>query len=245
LSHGHCVIHAIPGFFEPFASLSHLAAAAVGLVAAVPLIRLGRGCPIRRAAVSIYTFSVVAMLFISGSYHSLTVGGYARHIMQRLDYSAIWLLIAGTFTAIHGVMHKGRWRSWMLTIVWTLALTGCLLQVVRFDLFSGIPGLLLFLGMGWVGLLSIIKIGRDIGFRAVWPIWSAGIFYSTGAILEVMHLPTVIDGWIGPHEVFHVAVLTGIFLHWRFVRQVLTVHAPIEPARTAPVLAPIAVAARR
>lgn len=193
------------------------------------MMRLGRGCPIRFSSVAIYTFSVVAMLLVSGSYHSLT-GGHARVIMQRMDYSAIWLLIAGTFTAIHGVMHRGRWRSWVLAFVWACAIAGGLLHIFAFKTFSGITGLFLFLGMGWVGLISIIKTGKQIGFAAVRPIWIAGLVFSTGAVLEATKHPTLINGWIGPHEIFHVAVLIGIALHWKFVREVLTVHAPLPQA---------------
>src|ERR1043165_5458121 len=83
LSSGPCFIRAIPGFFEPVASLSHLAAAAVGMVAAVPMLRLRRGGRIRLLSVAIYTFAVVASLAVSGAYHSLAAG-CPRHIMQRL-----------------------------------------------------------------------------------------------------------------------------------------------------------------
>ena len=223
-----CIVHSIPGFCDPIASLSHLAAAAVGIVGAIPLVRHGRGSRSRFASVVIYVVSVVTLLTISGTYHALT--GHARHTWRHLDYSAIWLLIGGTFTAIHGVMHKGRWRSGMLVAVWTLAAACCLLQTFRFELFTGPAGLVLYLGLGWVGLLSIIKVGRDIGFRAVWPMWCSGIVYSAGAILEAMGRPTLIAGWIGPHEVFHLAVITGIALHWMFIRQLVTVFSP-SPAR--------------
>ncbi|HVU52517.1 MAG TPA: hemolysin III family protein [Polyangia bacterium] len=226
MSTGPCLIRAIPGFFEPISSLSHLAAAAVGLVGAIPLVRHGRGSRGRFASVLVYAFSVVAMLTISGTYHALQGGGAARHTWRRLDYSAIWLLIAGTFTAIHGVMHQGRWRSWMLVAIWTLAVSCGLLQALRFDLFSGPAGLLLYLGLGWVGVLSIIKLGRQLGFLTVWPMWAAGLVYSAGAILEACRRPTLIAGWVGPHEVFHLAVITGIALHWAFIRQVVTVFAP-------------------
>jgi hypothetical protein len=52
------------------------------------------------------------------------------------------------------------------------------------------------------------------------------VVYSAGAVLESLRQPTIIAGWIGPHEVFHFAVLTGITLHWMFIRQVVTVFAP-------------------
>jgi channel protein (hemolysin III family) len=236
---GSSVVHAIPGFFEPVSSLSHLAAAAVGLVGSIPLLRHGRGSKSRLASIVVYAFSVVTMLTISGTYHSLSARGHARHVWRHLDYSAIWLLIAGTFTAIHGVMHRGRWRSWMLGAVWTLAIGGCLLQTFFFRLFTGPAGLLLYLGLGWIGVLSIIKVGREIGFSRVWPIWCAGVVYSVGGAMDHLKLPMLIGGWVGTHELFHFAVLTGIALHWMFIRQVVKVHAP------SPALASLARLGRR
>jgi channel protein (hemolysin III family) len=232
------VVHAIPGFFEPIASLSHLAAAAVGLVGAIPLLRHGRGSKRRFTSVLVYVFSVVALLTISGTYHSLSGAGHARRVWRHLDYSSIWLLIAGTFTAIHGVLHRGRWRSWMLAAVWTLAVTGCLLQSFFFRLFTGPAGLLLYLGLGWVGVLSIIKVGRQIGFSAVWPVWAAGVVYSAGGAFDHLKLPMLIGGWVGTHEIFHFAVLTGIALHWMFIRQVVTVFAPSPALATLPLREP-------
>jgi channel protein (hemolysin III family) len=206
-------VRSIPGFCQPISSLSHLVAAFVALVAAVPLVRLARGSRSRQIAVVVYAVCVVATLGISGAYHSLDRGGAARSLMQRMDYLAIWLLIAGTFTALHGIMCEGLWRAGMLAFIWSAALAGALLQILRFDLFSGALGLGLYLAVGWVGVLSIFKLGRQIGFRAVRPIWLAGLAYSIGGV-------------VGPHEMFHFAVLIGVAMHWVFIRRLLDTHAP-------------------
>lgn len=195
-------------------------------MAAVPLIRLGKGQSHRTLAVAIYAFCVVATLAISGTYHSLDPGGDARAVMKRADYFAIWLLIAGTFTAVHGIMCKGFWRRGVLTGIWTYAAIGIFLQIMWFRVFSGLPGRLLYLGLGWFGIASIVKLGRQIGFRTVVPIFYAGVFYSVGAILEATDHPTLLRDWIGPHEIFHFAVVVGVAIHWWFIRNLLTKHAP-------------------
>jgi channel protein (hemolysin III family) len=223
------VVRAIPGFCQPISSWTHLAAAGVALVAAVPLIRLARGCRKRSLAIAVYAFCVIATLAISGVYHSLEKGCAAREVMKRVDYFAIWLLIAGTFTAVHGVMHEGRWRSGLLGFIWTYAAMGVLLQALWFHVFSGVAGLALYLGLGWVGLFSIVKLGRQLGFKAVRPMWYAGIAYSAGAILEATGHPILIQRWVGPHEIFHLAVIAGVTLHWFFIRRLLISHAPALP----------------
>ncbi|MEO5768742.1 MAG: hemolysin III family protein [Polyangia bacterium] len=227
--------YSIPGFCQPVSSLSHLVAAAVACFAAIPLLRLGRGCPMRIVALGVYASCVVALLAISGTYHSLDHGGPARAFMQHVDYFAIWLLIAGTFTAVHGIMCSGFWRRGMLTFIWLYAAAGIGLQVCWFQFFSGVPGLVLYLGLGWVGLISIIRLGRQIGFRAVRPLWFAGILFSAGAVLEAIKQPVLIRNWVGPHEIFHLAVIAGVVIHWRFIRRLLLVHAP--PLVAAPVVA--------
>jgi len=195
------------------------------------------------AALAVYAFCVIMVLAVSGTYHSLDRGGAARETMQRLDHYAIWCLIAGTFTAVHGVMHRGPWRRWLLAFVWSYAAMGISVQVIWFKVFSGLPGLLLYLGLGAVGVLSVTKLQREIGAVAVRPLWFAGIAYAGGAILEAVRYPVLIPGWVGPHEIFHFAVILGVALHWTFIRRLLTNHAPrcevaVVPLAVAPVLLP-------
>jgi channel protein (hemolysin III family) len=218
--------------------MTHLGAALVALFAALPLIRLGRGSSWRRSSVSVYAVCVVTTLGISGTYHLLSRTCEARSVMQHLDHYAIWLLIAGTFTAVHGVMCRGFWRSGMLAFIWAYACVGVLLQVYRFDIFSGNVGLLLYLGLGWVGVVSVVKVGRQIGFRAMRPVLFAGLFFSAGALFEAFAKRFVIAGSIGPHEIFHVAVLVGVTLHWRFIRELLVKHAPPAALVAETVVAP-------
>ena len=78
---------------------------------------------------------------------------------------------------------------------------------------------MLYLGLGWVGVISIFKLGRQLGFVAVRPMWYAGIAYSAGAILEATGHPVLAHCWVGPHEIFHIAVLAGVALHWLFIRR--------------------------
>jgi channel protein (hemolysin III family) len=222
--------HSIPGFCQPVSALSHLLAAGMAGLAALPLIRLGRGSATRRIALMIYASCVVALLAISGTYHSLDVGGQARAVMQYADYFAIWFLIAGTFTGVHGIVYQRFWRRSLLTFIWAFAVTGIVLQALWFRFFEGVPGLVLYLGCGWIGLASIIKLGRRIGFRAVRPLISGGLFFTAGAMLEAAHQPVVIPNWVGPHEIFHLAVIIGVAIHWRFIRKLLLVHAPAAPA---------------
>jgi hemolysin III len=225
------VVRAIPGFCQPIAALSHLVAAAAAIVAAVPLIRLAAGCRLRTRALQVYAACVIGNLAISGTYHALSWDCTARVVMQRCDHFSIWLLIAGTFTAIHGVAYRGFWRTGVLVMVWTFAACGVFLQVFWFHIFASRPGLALYLGFGSLGLVSTVKLGSEIGYRAVRPIWYAGIAYASGALLESFgHRLVLVRGWIGSHEIFHFAVVVGVIVHWSFIRSLLIKHRPVAVA---------------
>ena len=222
---------------QPVSSLSHLIAAAAALVAAVPLVRLGQGCRGRKLALTVYVSSVVITLAISGVYHGMEPGSQGRYIMQRVDHCAIWCLIAGTFTGVHGIMWRGFWRRGVLSFIWAYAAFGIVLQVLWFRAVVGNIELILYLGLGWVGIFSIHKLGRQIGWAAALPMLYAGIAYSAGAILEAYKWPVIVSHWVEAHEVFHFAVIVGVVLHWRFIRYLLIHHtsALAAPSPSPPV----------
>ena len=174
----------------------------------------------------IYVLTVAGALAISGVYHAIDRGWALRQMMRQIDHMAIWFLIAGTFTAVHGVACRGFWRKGILAIVWSYALVGVCLQMFWFDAFSGNLGLALYLGMGWIGIASILKLGKQMGYSALAPMFAGGLAFSAGAILEAADIPVIVPKWIGPHEFFHLAVLLGLALHWRFVAALLRRATP-------------------
>lgn len=207
------------GFHEPFSSLSHLLAAAVALVASFYLIRKGRGNAIRVTSLVVFSISVIFLYSMSGVYHLLSKEGVAREVLQRLDHAGIWVLIAGTFTPIHVILFRGAWRWAILLLVWTVAITGLVLEVVFFADFPEWLTLSLFLGLGWVGALSGYKFKSSFHGESLRLLGLGGIFYSIGAVADFMRLPILWPHIIEAHEVFHVFVILGTLCHWLFIYQ--------------------------
>jgi len=58
------------------------------------------------------------------------------------------------------------------------------------------------------------------------PLVIGALAYTIGALLDYLKLPNLIPGVLGPHEVFHLFVLTGVSAHWLYIRRI-TVSAPI------------------
>lgn len=211
----------IPGFSDPFSSMSHLIGALVFLIYGIKLIHQARGHNGWVAAVSIYVFSVVFLLSMSGVFHLLEHETMGRAVLQRLDHAGIFGLIAGTFTPVHAILFKGFWRWGILFIIWSLAITGIAIKSIFFHELAEWLGLIFYLGLGWVGILSAYLTHRLHGFTIIKPLLYGALAYTIGASLEFLRLPIVIPGVIGPHELFHIAVLFGIFWHWQFVRDLI------------------------
>src|SRR5688572_381784 len=104
-------IHPLPGFYEPFSAITHLCGAAAFLVLGFLLVRRGRGDPARLGFLSVYAGSGVLLFLMSAGYHMAIPGGTAQRVMERLDHAAIFLLIAGSFTPLHGLLFHG-WLRW-------------------------------------------------------------------------------------------------------------------------------------
>jgi channel protein (hemolysin III family) len=204
----------IPGFSDPVSSLSHLTAAAVFAILGPFLIARGSGGALRVISLAVFAFSCVLLLSLSGVYHLLTPETAARGVLLRLDHAAIFLLIAGSFTPVHAILLRDRWHWHLLAWIWGAAIVGLTLKTVYFD---SVPQWL-----GWLGVISTIALARRFGVRFVLPLVWGALAYTFGAVAEFLGWPVLVAGVVGPHEIFHLAVVAGISFHWAFIRGIAT-----------------------
>jgi channel protein (hemolysin III family) len=209
--------YSIPGFSDPFSSLTHLLGAGVFACLTPSLLAKGRGDPWRVVSIGVFAFSAVLLLSLSGTYHLLTPGTPGRAVLQRLDHSAIFVLIAGTFTPVHAILFRGAWRWAPLLVLWSSAVAGVTIKSAFFADVAEWLGLLFYLGMGWFGVGGGAELWRRHGTRFLLPLVLGGMAYTAGAVFEFLRWPVAVAGVVGPHELFHVFVLLGAGLHWRFV----------------------------
>ncbi len=208
----------LPGCREPLSSMSHFFGAIVFAGFAIVLIRRGRGDVVRRSSLAVMAVSSILLLTLSGLYH-LFWPGPMREFMVRADISAIFLLIAGSMTPVYAILFEGLSRWLPLVFIWTFAVAGILLRMVFFDLVSGSLGIGIFLIFGWTGVIIFVVLWRRLGWSFVQPAFYAGVAYTLGALVLLFHGPTLLPGVLGPHEFWHLAVLSGLAFHWRFVFQ--------------------------
>jgi hemolysin III len=216
------------GFAEPVASLAHYVAAVVAAAAAPGLLRSAGPSPVRRGVMAVFVISVVALFLASGTFHSCAHGSVEREVARRVDHAAIWVLIAGSLTAIHALALREPWRWWIIAAIWTAASAGIVLKALYVEGLPEWTWLALYLGLGWMGILVLLRIAYLHGWARIRLLAIGGLLYSVGALLDLARVPVVMPGVIGSHEVFHFAVIGGVFFHWRYVRQLA-----IEPEPSA------------
>jgi channel protein (hemolysin III family) len=217
-------IYHLPGLYEPFSVVSHLGAAVLFVILSSRLLQRGRGDGLRQTVLGVYAGSCIFLFAMSGIYHMLAADSPARSLMARIDHSAIFVLIAGTYTPVHGILFHGWARYVPIALIWAAALAGIAMKWLYFNDWPRWLGLGLYLFLGWLGTISGIAIARRYGFRFVLPLLWGGIAYSAGAILEFVNWPVIIPGVVHPHELFHMAVVIGALYHWLFIWRI--VHFP-------------------
>jgi channel protein (hemolysin III family) len=208
----------IPGFSDPVSALSHLAGAVVFAVMGGFLIARGRGDARRVISLLAFVFSCVLLLSLSGTYHLLQHDTAARGVLMRLDHAAIFILIAGSFTPVHAILLHDGWHRYLLPLIWSAAIAGLTLKSVYFDAMPEWLGLLMYLSLGWLGVISTVALARRFGLRFILPLVWGGLAYTLGAVADHFRWPAPVAGIVGPHEVFHLAVLAGLSFHWAFIR---------------------------
>lgn len=158
--------------------------------------------------ISCVIFSVTLILQYSFStlYHSIQPPR-AKSIMRVLDHSAIFLLIAGTYTPFMLVNLRGPWGWTLFGVVWTLALFGVLFQVSLLRRWQGIS-LTIYICMGWVVVIAIKPMLNAVAPGGLILLLLGGLAYTSGVIFYVRKQLRY------HHAIWHGFVLAGSILHF-------------------------------
>jgi hemolysin III len=216
---------------DPVSSLSHLFTAAWAVLVTGVMLRMEMRAWHRRFPVAVYGLSMVLLFLASGIFHALFFESEAeRRFYQKLDQTAIYLLIAGTNTPIMVFVLHGRFRARMLTLLWGFAAVGVgcqwLLPKAPYAAMVGVC-----MGMGWAGLVPLLTYYRALGWRAMNWVWLGAAFYTAGSICELCAWPTLVNGWVGPHDFFHFCISAGNIAFCGFIiKHVIGYYRPVPDA---------------
>lgn len=214
------------GIREPFCSLSHLAGAVLFTVVAVRMVQRSRGDWLRVVSLILMAFVTVQMLVISTLYH-MSWPGPQRELFLRLDVAGIFLVISGSMTPVHIILSTGRERWIPVSLIWAAALGGATLRMMYFDHLPGVAGIGIFLAFGWAGGVTAVMLWLRYGWKFIRGAVYSGLLFTLGAIVLLMRSPHPVEGIIGPHEIWHLAVLSALGMHWWFVFQFASGELPV------------------
>jgi hemolysin III len=170
-----------------------------------------------RVAATIYAISVAVLFGVSALYHRITWASVpARRWMRRVDHSAIFVLIAGTYTPFALLVLDGPIATVILVVVWAGALGGILLKLVWIDA----PKLLtaiVYVALGWVAVAAFPDLIDELGLTGTALVVAGGLLYTAGAVVYAFRRPDPVPTVFGYHEVFHALVIVAAALQYAVV----------------------------
>ncbi len=197
---------------ERFNSITHTVGAALAAAGGIFLIVLAArsGDPWKVVSFSIFAATLFGLYLVSTLYHSLR--GRAKDVLRQMDYCAIYLLIAGTYTPFTLVSLRGTAWGWSLFgVVWGLALVG-IVQELLYAKGKRILSLVIYVAMGWVGVIGASPLIDALGWDGFLWIAGGGLVYTVGIAFFVTD-----HKWRYGHGVWHLFVLGGSACHFAAV----------------------------
>ena len=154
---------------------------------------------------SIFVSTAVLLYLFSALYHALR-HAKAKRVFQVLDHSAIFLLIAGTYTPFTlGVLH-GTWGWALLWTIWTLAAAGVALTATG-KLHNRVASTALYVAMGWLMLVAVRPLWLRMPPMGFLWLGLGGVAYTAGVPFFAAHRRY-------SHFVWHLFVIAGTACHF-------------------------------
>jgi hemolysin III len=189
----------------------HAIGVILGLIAATALVVLTAvyATALDIVAVSIYVAGLLAMLVLSASYNLWPVSR-TKWVLRRFDHSAIYILIAATYTPIIMELKDSVFAIALLVGVWCVAIFGVVLKLGwpgRFDRVS----VGLYLALGWSGIMLYDSVVAVLPKLALWFVLAGGALYSLGVIFHAWRRLRF------QNAIWHSFVLLGAACHYTAV----------------------------
>lgn len=189
-------------------SLTHglgLVLSVVGLIVLIVLAAL-RGTRWHVVSVSIYGATLVLLYAASTLYHAFR-SPRVKRVFKVLDHSAIYLLIAGTYTPFTLITLRGPWGWTLFGLVWGLAVAGIVFKALFVDHFV-IASTIVYIAMGWLVVIAIKPVMARVPNGGLLWLLAGGLCYTIGvAFFAARRLPY-------GHAIWHLFVLGGSISHY-------------------------------
>ena len=200
---------------EIFNSITHGIGTLLSIVALVILVvfAVGKGNIWHIVSFAIFGGTMVLLYLSSTLYHSFT-REKVKNLFARFDHAAIFLLIAGTYTPFVLTVLRGAFGWTIFGIIWTIAITGVVIRSIYLARFKKFM-VYLYLFMGWMFVVAIVPMVRNLSVISILFLFLGGIFYSLGVIFyNRKNLKYA-------HGIWHLFVLAGSIMHFFSVLYIL------------------------
>jgi hemolysin III len=189
----------------------HVLGLVFGLVAATTLVVLTGvfASPSEIVSVCIYAAGLLAMLGLSAAYNLWPVSP-RKWLLRRFDHSAIYILIAATYTPIFTAMNDSVLATALLIGVWCVAIVGIVIKLKfpgRFDRLA----VGLYLALGWSGVIAYDTVITSLPSMTLWFIGAGGVLYTLGVIFHAWQRLRF------QNAIWHGFVLLGAACHYTAV----------------------------
>jgi hemolysin III len=188
---------------------THLAGTMLAAAGAIALVSLAavRGDPVRIVSFSVYGTTLCLLFLVSTLYHSSQ--GRAKNVLRKLDYVAIYLVIAGTWTPFALVALKGDWSWTLFGAVWGLAAIGIVQELWIARGTHRLTSVAIYLLMGWIALLALAPLVEALTWSGLAWLVAGGLVYTVGIVFYLYD-----ERFRHWHGIWHLFVLAGSATHY-------------------------------
>lgn len=166
-----------------------------------------------RVGAAIYMASLLLGFGVSAAYHRLARTPRSQAIMQRLDHSMIFVLIAGTYTPICLVALPPAWGIPILCVVWAGALFGVVVKQVAFDRWRLVE-YALYPILGWICVVATPALVDGLTTTELSLLLAGGLLYTAGIPVLVRERPDPWPDTFGYHEIWHTFTVAAAGCHF-------------------------------
>jgi hemolysin III len=198
----------------------HMIGIAAGLIGAAILVisAATRGSPRELAALATYSGGLLAMLGCSAAYQILR-SSKRRELLRCFDHTAIFLMIAGTYTPFTLLRTRPVWDVALTAVVWSIAATGIALRLLRPQVFDRVS-IAFYLALGWAGLAAVAPLVPFVQVSTLVLLGAGGLLYTAGVVFHLWErLPF-------QNAIWHAFVLVAAGAHYAAVLEEIVV-APV------------------
>lgn len=165
---------------------------------------------VQATSTAIFGASMFLLFQSSACYHAMT-NDTAKKVFQKIDHSAIYLLIAGTFTPVLLLTVKFPLCIALLAMIWYLAITGVVFSCTTLKSKHLSTGL--YLLMGWLSVFLVYNLWTA-SHMALWLFLAGGLFYSLGCVFYLLKIRYM-------HSIWHLFVIGGATMHYFAIFELL------------------------